>query len=54
LANRFGGDEKIPVKKISLPDLSIPLQLGRRDNFSLFVPHHHKIAARLVSIFLGL
>ncbi|XP_015593471.1 phenoloxidase 1 [Cephus cinctus] len=54
--NRFGEDtqSKIPVKEISLPDLSIPLQLGRRDPFSLFIPAHRKVAARLIDIFMGM
>jgi len=53
--NRFADDtaSKVPVKQISLPDLSIPLQLGRREPFSLFIPKHRKIAARLIDIFLG-
>lgn len=56
IANRFADDteSKVPVKEISLPDLSIPLQLGRREPFSLFIPKHRKLAARLIDIFLGL
>ncbi|XP_024083052.1 uncharacterized protein LOC106673564 [Cimex lectularius] len=54
LTDRFGGGERIPVKKITLPDLSLPLQLKRRDNFSLFIPHHRKMAARLITIFMGM
>ncbi|KAL1131636.1 hypothetical protein AAG570_011249 [Ranatra chinensis] len=54
LSNRFSGVEKIPVKKISIPDLNIPLSLGRRENFSLFIPRHNRIAARLISIFMGM
>jgi hypothetical protein len=54
--NRFADDtaSSISVKQISLPDLSIPMQLGRREPFSLFIPKHRKIAARLIDIFLGL
>ncbi|XP_012280424.1 phenoloxidase 2 [Orussus abietinus] len=54
--NRFNDDtdSKIPVKQISLPDLSIPMQLGRRDPFSLFIPKHRKLAARLIDIFMGM
>lgn len=53
--SRFSGeaDSKVEVKQISLPDLSIPLQLGRREPFSLFIPKHRKIAARLIDIFMG-
>ncbi|XP_073975570.1 phenoloxidase 2-like [Rhodnius prolixus] len=54
LLSRFGGDQKIPVKKITLPDLSLPLQVGRRENFSLFLPYHRKCAARLIEIFMGM
>jgi len=54
LFNRFGGaSQKIAVKRISLPDLSLPLQLGRRDRFSQFLPFHRKMAARLIEIFMG-
>ncbi|XP_016922311.1 phenoloxidase 1 [Apis cerana] len=54
--NRFGDDaeSKFPVKAITLPDLSIPMQLGRRQPFSLFIPAHRKIAARLIDIFMGM
>lgn len=53
--NRFTEDtaSKVRVKQISLPDLSVPLQLGRREPFSLFIPKHRKLAARLIDIFLG-
>lgn len=53
--NRFADDtaSKVQVKQISLPDLSVPLQLGRREPFSLFIPKHRKLAARLIDIFLG-
>ncbi|KAK2587196.1 hypothetical protein KPH14_002940 [Odynerus spinipes] len=53
---RFGEttETKIPVKQITLPDLSIPMQLGRREPFSLFIPAHRKIAARLIDIFMGM
>ena len=52
--NRFGdADMKLQVKQITLPDLSIPMQLGRREPFSLFIPAHRKIAARLINIFMG-
>ncbi|XP_071448697.1 phenoloxidase 2-like [Hetaerina americana] len=54
LGSRWGGEVKVPVSAVAaLPDLSLPLQLPRRASFSLFIPLHRKIAARLVSIFLG-
>ncbi|XP_076677764.1 phenoloxidase 1-like [Andrena cerasifolii] len=54
--NRFGdeADMKLQVKQITLPDLTIPMQLGRREPFSLFIPAHRKIAARLINIFMGM
>lgn len=30
------------------------MQLGRREPFSLFIPRHRKLAARLIDIFMGL
>ncbi|KAG8035032.1 hypothetical protein G9C98_005455 [Cotesia typhae] len=54
--NRFSEETemKIPVKQISLPDLTIPMQLDRRTSFSLFIPAHRKIAGRLIDIFMGM
>lgn len=56
LSTRFGGDagNKIDVKPITLPNLSIPLSLGRHEHFSLFIPKHRRIAARLIDIFMGM
>jgi hypothetical protein len=53
--SRFGDDagSKIPVQNISQPDLRIPMQLGRQENFSLWIPKHRKIAGRLIDIFMG-
>lgn len=55
LATRFGEDagSRIPVNNISLPDFRIPMSLGRREQFSLFIPKHRRIAARLIDIFMG-
>ncbi|XP_017796958.1 PREDICTED: phenoloxidase 2-like, partial [Habropoda laboriosa] len=54
--NRFGddADTKLQVKQITLPDLSIPMQLERHQAFSLFIPSHRKGAARLINIFMGM
>lgn len=46
-------DSKIRVQEITLPDLSIPKSLGRREPFSLFIPAHRKMAARLIDILMG-
>lgn len=55
IQSRFGEEagNKIPVQNISQPDLKIPMQLGRQENFSLWIPKHRKIAARLIDIFMG-
>lgn len=46
--------ERIHVRKdFPLPDISLPMSLGRHEQFSLFIPRHRKIATRLVEIFLG-
>lgn len=46
--------EIIPIKtNISIPDLELPISLGRHEQFSLFIPRHRKIATRLVEIFLS-
>lgn len=53
--NRFGEEakERIPVREISPPNLDGILELGRHENFSLFIPKHRKIAGRLITIFLA-
>nr|BAN20821.1 prophenoloxidase [Riptortus pedestris] len=54
LTNRFGTGKTVQVKNITLPDLSLPLMLERRANFSLFIPSHRRMAARLVEVFVGM
>ncbi|KAE8573876.1 Putative prophenoloxidase [Halyomorpha halys] len=54
LDNRFGSSNKIQVKDINLPDLSLPEMLPRRANFSLFIPSHRKMAARMIEVFVGM
>uniref|UniRef100_A0A1A9WK12 tyrosinase n=1 Tax=Glossina brevipalpis TaxID=37001 RepID=A0A1A9WK12_9MUSC len=53
---RFGerAEKRIPVKDITLPDLRVPLSLGRNEQFSLFIPRHRQIAGRLIDIFMGM
>ncbi|KAJ8679166.1 hypothetical protein QAD02_014953 [Eretmocerus hayati] len=55
LLNRFGGESSstVPVKKIAIPDLSIPLRLGRNENFSVFLPAHQEMAGKLIEIFMN-
>jgi tyrosinase len=53
--NRFGDDSpKIPVKNIAIPDMRVPMSLGRHEQFSLWIPRHKKIAGRLIDIFMGM
>lgn len=47
-------ERRIPVRDISIPDLRVPLSLGRGEQFSLFIPRHRRIAGRLIDIFMGL
>ncbi|XP_049822107.1 phenoloxidase 1-like [Aethina tumida] len=56
IVNRFGEDagERISIKKISLPPLGDILELGRNENFSLFIPKHRAIAGKLIDIFLAM
>ncbi|KAK7790083.1 hypothetical protein R5R35_013004 [Gryllus longicercus] len=54
LTNRFGDSTQINVPRINVPDISLPMQLGRRDQFSLFIPYHRRMARRLVEILLGM
>ncbi|NP_001295992.1 phenoloxidase 2-like [Musca domestica] len=56
IQSRFGekAEQRVPVREISLPDLRIPMSLGRDEQFSLFVPRHRRIAGRLIDIFVGM
>lgn len=54
--NRFSeqANERISIRSdISIPDLKLPLTLGRHEQFSLFVPRHRRLAARLIDIFMS-
>lgn len=56
LTNRFGPQirERIDVKNIRIPDMSdVQQQLGRYENFSLFIPKHRRLAGKLIQIFVG-
>ncbi|KAF7994704.1 hypothetical protein HCN44_004176 [Aphidius gifuensis] len=46
-------EEKINLKEITLPDLTIPMKLDRRQAFSLFIPSHQKCADHLIKLFLN-
>ncbi|XP_076290226.1 phenoloxidase 1-like [Lasioglossum baleicum] len=46
-------EHKIDVKPIHPPDLAHLVQLGRHEPFSLFISAHHKLAGKLIDIFMG-
>ncbi|CAG9576271.1 unnamed protein product [Danaus chrysippus] len=56
LGNRFGADanRRILVQNISLPNLSLPMELGYNEQFSLFVPKHRRMAGNLIDIFMNM
>ncbi|EDX06280.1 GD10111 [Drosophila simulans] len=47
-------EQRVPVREISIPDLRIPMSLGRDEQFSLFLPKHRRIAGRLIDIFMNM
>lgn len=56
VTSRFGDNssEHIPVRaNITIPNLKVPMSLDRKEQFSLFIPRHRRIAAHLVNIFMG-
>ncbi|XP_077295280.1 phenoloxidase subunit 2-like isoform X2 [Arctopsyche grandis] len=54
LSNRFGEDanERIPLKDVSVPDLTTILDLPRQAEFTLFIPKHRRIAGDLIDILI--
>ena len=50
----FDVESRVPVRDIRVPDLRIPMSLGREEQFSLFIPKHRTIAGRLIDIFVGM
>ncbi|XP_071448896.1 phenoloxidase 1-like [Hetaerina americana] len=56
LGTRFGEDAgvRIRVGQITVPDISLPMQLGRNEFFSLFIPYHREMAGRLISVLMGM
>lgn len=56
IQERFGENagERIPVRaNIAIPNLKVPMSLGRKEQFSLFIPRHRRIASHLINIFMG-
>lgn len=46
--------ERIPIRtSVSIPDLKLPLTLGRHEQFSLFIPRHRRLASTLIDIFMS-
>lgn len=43
----------MPVRNIALPNLSLPMELGYQEQFSLFVPKHRRMAGKLIDVFMG-
>ncbi|GLH11231.1 Phenoloxidase 1 [Gryllus bimaculatus] len=55
LENRFGTSPQVTIpNNTKIPDLSLPIQLRRNEPFSLFIPMHRKMAARLIDVLVGL
>jgi tyrosinase len=57
IQNRFSDDagERIPVRDIQPPNLDAIgyKQLGKQDNFSVFIPKHRKLGSKLSDLFLS-
>lgn len=53
--DRFGerAERLVNVQDIAMPDLSLPLKLSRKAHFSLCVPAHRVMAARLIDTFIS-
>lgn len=55
IVNRFGSnvDEQVSVSDISIPPLGDILKFPRDEAFSVFIPKHLDLAAKLIDIFIG-
>lgn len=56
IQNKFSetAGERIPVRDdFPVPDLKLPLTLGRHEQFSLFIPRHRELAAKLIEAFMS-
>ena len=56
IQERFGetSGERVTIRdNISLPNLSVPMSLGRDEPLSLFIPRHKRIAGALIDIFMS-
>ena len=55
IQSRFGeeADVTIQVRDTALPDITVPAQLDKSDNFSLFIPRHKKLAGALIDVFMS-
>ncbi|KFB47970.1 AGAP006258-PA-like protein [Anopheles sinensis] len=54
LQSRFSNDaeQRIPVRKVTVPDLTFAAGIDKRGAFSLFVPKHRDAAAALINLFI--
>nr|QOQ34392.1 prophenoloxidase 2-2 [Sogatella furcifera] len=52
ISDRFGGDNVVDLKRITLPDLDLPLQLKKTEQFTPFIPLHRQMAGQLIEKFL--
>lgn len=54
---RFGENavDRIAVRSnISIPNLKVPMSLDRKEQFSLLIPRHRRIAGHLINVFMGI
>ncbi|XP_046989756.1 phenoloxidase 1-like [Schistocerca americana] len=47
-----GSLQQVDIKRIKLPDITSPMKLDWKENFSIFLPAHREYAAELVKIFM--
>lgn len=50
---KYNRDSKIEIKPIDLPDIEFAKEVGRYDQFSIYIPVHRRIAARLIDFFMS-
>lgn len=54
IEGEFVEAERVTVRdNISLPNLNVPMSLGRDEQFTLFIPRHKRIAGALIDIFMS-
>lgn len=56
IQNKFSetAGERIPVQdNFPISDIRLPISLGRHEQFSLFIPRHRQLAAKLIEAFMS-